>query len=62
MDKEKMNGRELTEKELEQVRGGECTTDYVIKETRERKKQELSSALEKMPGFKAGNAEKEGVK
>ena len=62
MDKEKMNGRELTDKELSQVSGGECTTDYVIKETRERNKQELSLALEKMPGFKAGKDEKKDVK
>ena len=53
MDKEKMNGRELTEKELNQVSGGASITEDAKELIAERKGRTASIAEAKAPVFKA---------
>ena len=62
MDKKKMNGRELTEKELNQVSGGAAITDDVYEQIVERKETAASSSDAKIPVFKAQKVVKHGVK
>ena len=62
MEKEKMNRRKLTEKELEKVSGGAATTDDVYEQIVERKETAASSLDAKIPVFKAQKGLKDGVK